>query len=253
VAISYKNMDKKKKRNEGNLKVVICLAYVAFFCWLIIFPLKANACGWFGESQYDDDSVSEETELSPVLEKDDKIIDPASQTKTGNLFRKGDGVEKDYVKAVYWYRRAANQGFAGAQNNLAVMYEQGLGVPKNKSEAAKWYRKAAEQHNAYAQHSIGIMYRDGEGVSQNLEEAAKWISKAAEQSHNGAFRDMGEMYWKGLGVSQNNILAYMWWKLGVLHGDKESERLLDIVAAKMKSSHVDEAQKLAQEWMQKHE
>jgi TPR repeat protein len=247
-------MDEKMKRNEGNLKVAICLAQVAFLCWLIVSPLKANACGWFGEGQYDDDdSVSEETELSPLFEKDDKIIDPASQTKTGNLFRKGDGVEKNYVKAVYWYRRAANQGFAGAQNNLAVMYEQGLGVPKNKSEAAKWYRKAAEQHNAYAQHSIGKMYLDGEGVPQNFEKAAKWISKAAEQSHNRAFRDMGEMYWKGLGVSQNNILAYMWWKLGVLHGDKESERLLDIVAAKMKSSHVDEAQKLAQEWMQKHE
>jgi hypothetical protein len=29
--------------------------------------------------------------------------------------------------------------------------------------------------------------------------------------------------------------------------------LLDIAAAKMKSSHVDEANKLAQEWAQKHE
>jgi TPR repeat protein len=133
------------------------------------------------------------------------------------------------------------------------MYEQGLGVPKNKAEAAKWYLKAAEQHNAYAQHSIGKMYLDGEGVPQNFEKAAKWIGKAAEQSHNGAFKDMGEMYWKGLGVSQDNVLAYMWWKLGVLHGDKNSERLLDIVAASMKSSHIDEAQRLAQEWMKKHE
>ena len=83
-------MDEKKKRNEGNLKVAICLAYVAFLCWLIIFPLKADACGWFGEGQYDDDdSVSEETELSPVLEKDDKIIDPASQTKQGTFSEKG--------------------------------------------------------------------------------------------------------------------------------------------------------------------
>ena len=157
------------------------------------------------------------------------------------------------MKAVYWYREAANQGFVGAQNNLAVMYEQGLGVTKNKFEAARWYLKAAEQDNANAQHSIGIMYREGEGVSRNLEEAAKWISKAAEQSHQGAFRDMGEMYWKGLGVSQNNTLAYMWWRIGALHGDKESERLLDIAAAKMKSSQVVEAQKLSQEWMQKHE
>ncbi len=233
--------------------MAICLVHVAFLCWLIIFPLKAEACGWYGEDKYDDDdSVLIEIEVSPVLDENDMIIDPATQTKIGNLYREGKGVARDYVKAVHWYSKAAKQGFVGGQNNLAVMYEQGLGVTKNKSEAAKWYLTAAEQYNANAQHSIGRMYRDGEGVPQNLEEAAEWIGKAAEQSHSGAFRDMGEMYWKGLGVSQNNIRAYMWWRLGALHGDKESGKLLDIAAAKMNSSTVAEAQKLAQEWMQKH-
>jgi hypothetical protein len=220
---------------------------------LIIFPLQAEACGWWGDGEHDDDdSVLVDTEERPVLDEDELIIDPAAQTKRGNLYKNGNGVAKDYVKAMHWYRKAANQGFVGAQNNLAVMYEQGLGVPKNKPEAIKWYRKAAEQNNAYAQHSIGVRYRDGDGIPQNFEEAAKWISKAAEQSHHGAFKDMGDIYWKGLGVPQNNILAYMWWRLGVLHGDKESERLLDIAAAKMNASRVAEAQKLAQEWMLKH-
>jgi TPR repeat protein len=245
-------MDEKKKITERNLTVALCLSIVAFLCLLIIFPLKAGACGWWGDEHDDDDSVWEDTEVSPVLDEDDLIIDPAAQTKRGNLYRNGNGVAKDYVKALHWYRKAANQGFVGAQNNVAVMYDQGLGVTKNKSEAAKWYLKAAEQYNAYAQHSIGVRYRDGEGVPQNLEEAAKWISKAAEQSHHGAFRDMGDLYWKGLGVSQNNILAYMWWRLGALHGDKESERLLDMAAAKMSSSSVTEAQKLSQKWMQEH-
>jgi len=247
-------MDEKTKITERNLKVAIYLTHVACLCLLIISPLKAEACGWWGDGDHDDDdSVLVDTEGSPVLDEDELIIDPEAQTKRGNLYKNGNGVVKDYVKAMYWYRKAANQGFVGAQNNLAVMYEQGLGVPKNKAEAVKWYRKAAEQYNAYAQHSIGVRYRDGDGVPQNFEEAAKWISKAAEQSHHGAFIDMGEMYWKGLGVSQNNIQAYMWWRLGALHGDKESERLLDMAAAKMKPSRVAEAQKLAQEWMQKHE
>ena len=244
----------KKKITERYQKAAICLAHVAFLCGLIIVPLKAEACGWFGENKYDDDeSVLAETEVNPVVVENGMIIDPETQTREGNLYREGKNVARDYVKAVHWYRKAANQGFVGAQNNLAAMYEQGLGVTKNKSEAARWYLKAAEQDNANAQHSVGRMYRDGEGVPRNLEEAAKWISKAAEQSHQGAFRDMGEMYWKGLGVSQSNILAYMWWCLGTLHGDKESERLLDIVAAKMKSSQVAEAQELSREWMQKHE
>ncbi len=238
---------------ERNLKVAICIAHVVFFCWFIIFPMRAEACGWFGENKYDDDeSVLEETEVSTVLDENNMILDPATQTEVGNLYREGRRVARDYVKALHWYRKAANQGFAGAQNNLAVMYEQGLGVPKNKPEAAKWYLAAAEQYNAYAQHSIGGMYRDGEGVLQDFEEAVKWFSKAAEQGHYKAFRDMGEMHLKGLGVPQNNIQACMWWRLGALYGDKESEKLFNIAAAKMKSSHVAEAQKLAQEWIQKH-
>jgi TPR repeat protein len=244
----------KKKITDMNLKVGICLAHATFLCGVIIFPLKAEACGWWGDGKHDDDeSVLVDTEDSPALDEDDLIIDPAAQTAIGNRYRKGKGADRDYMKALHWYRKAADQGFVGAQNNLAVMYEQGLGVPKNKSEAAKWYRKAAEQYNAYAQHSIGRMYRDGEGVPRNHEEAAKWIGRAAEQGHDGAFRDMGEIYWKGLGVSQNNMRAYMWWRLGALHGDTESERLLGIAAAKMNSSRVAEAEKLAQKWMQKHE
>jgi TPR repeat protein len=247
-------MYEKKEITERNLKVAIYFSHVAFLCLLIIFPLNAEACGWAGDGEHnDDDSVLVDLEGAPVLDEQALIIDPATQTSKGNLYRKGNGVGKDYEKAVYWYHKAAKQGFAGAQNNLAGMYEQGLGVPMNKSEAAKLYLKAAEQYNAYAQHSIGRMYRDGEGVPRNLEKAAKWITKAAEQSHRAAFRDMGELYWKGLGVSQNNIRAYMWWRIGALHGDKETEKWLDIAAAKMNSSRVAEAQKLAQEWMQKHE
>ena len=253
-SVYYKNMDEIKKITARKLKLAIFLAHIYFLCWLIIFPLKAEACGWSGDGEHDDDnSILVDSGGIPVLDENDLIIDPATQTNIGNLYRKGNGVARDYEKAVNWYRKAARQGFVDAQNNLAAMYEQGLGVPKNKSEAAKWYRKAAKQYNAYAQHSIGRMYRDGEGVPQNLEEAAKWISKAAEQSHHKAFRDIGEMYWKGLGVSQNNIRAYMWWRIGALHGDKESEGLLVITTAKMNSGSTAEAEKLAQEWMQKHE
>src|ERR1700692_3803959 len=36
----------------------------------------------------------------------------------------------DDQQAVAWYRKAAEQGFALAENNLGVMYNRGLGVPK---------------------------------------------------------------------------------------------------------------------------
>jgi TPR repeat protein len=47
------------------------------------------------------------------------------------MYRKGQGVEKDAVQAVHWYRKAAVQGHAQAKRNLGVMYGRGDGVKKD--------------------------------------------------------------------------------------------------------------------------
>jgi TPR repeat protein len=40
-------------------------------------------------------------------------------------------VLKDYKQAVYWYQKAADQGYAEAQSILGVMYAFGKGVLKD--------------------------------------------------------------------------------------------------------------------------
>ena len=80
-----------------------------------------------------------------------------------------------------WYRKAADQGLAGAQALLGAMYAEGTAVPQNYGEAMKWYRKAAHQGEAFAQASLGFMYEHGKGVTQNYGEALRWYRKAAEQ------------------------------------------------------------------------
>ena len=67
--------------------------------------------------------------------------DAAAQASLGYEYVK----QKDYVSAVYWYRKAAEQGHARAQLNLGNCYEYGKGVTKSITEAVKWYRKAAAQ------------------------------------------------------------------------------------------------------------
>ena len=60
----------------------------------------------------------------------------------------------DYVSAVQWYRKAAEQGHRGAQERLGWCYRLGYGVTKDKTEATKWYRKAAEQGHKPAQEAL---------------------------------------------------------------------------------------------------
>jgi TPR repeat protein len=41
-----------------------------------------------------------------------------AQSFLGLMYSEGLGVAQDYKQAVYWYQKAADQGYAEAQNNL---------------------------------------------------------------------------------------------------------------------------------------
>jgi uncharacterized protein len=73
----------------------------------------------------------------------------------------GRGVPQDYAAAVNWYRKAAAQGFAGAQFNLADMYYSGRGVPQDNILAYMWLDLAAAQgkENAASNRDIYVAPR----------------------------------------------------------------------------------------------
>lgn len=119
---------------------------------------------------------------------------------------------EDYAEAVKWYRKAAEQGLAVAQNDLGVCYENGEGVPQDYAEAVKWYRKAAEQGNVEAQSNLGNCYQLGNGVTQDFAEAAKWHRKAAEQGNVEAQLFLGNYYSLGLNVRQDLSEAAKWYR-----------------------------------------
>ena len=95
----------------------------------------------------------------------------------------------DYATALREWRPLAEQGDAGAQNNLGDTYRKGLGVPQDYAEAARWYRRAAEQGYFVAQNSLGVMYDNGYGVHQDYVEAHMWYNLAAAGSPPGEERD----------------------------------------------------------------
>ncbi len=69
-------MYEKMKLAEQDLKIAIYLMHVAFLCLLIIFPLKAEACGWYGDGEDDDDeSILVGTDGRPAHDENDLIIE----------------------------------------------------------------------------------------------------------------------------------------------------------------------------------
>ena len=57
---------------------------------------------------------------------------------------------KDDRLAAEWYRKAADQGNARAQNNIGLSYDNGRGVLKDWSIAYMWYNLAAAKGNKTA-------------------------------------------------------------------------------------------------------
>ncbi len=69
--------------------------------------------------------------------------DLAALRNIGHLYRLGQGVARDGEKAVRYYTRAAELGFAPAQFNLAVMLHEGDGIPTDTEAARYWALRAA--------------------------------------------------------------------------------------------------------------
>lgn len=103
-----------------------------------------------------------------------------SAKNMGVRYLLGRGVQQDDEKAFYYFSKAANQGDALAQNELAYMYAVGKGTQRNEAKALKWYQQAAEQGLTSAQFNLGLMYVRGMGTAPDKTVGMQWIQKSAD-------------------------------------------------------------------------
>jgi len=141
-------------------------------------------------------------------------------------YRLGQGVPQDMVQSFNWLRKAAQQGHRAAQYNLALMYGMGHGTAEDLAQAFYWMRKAAEQGDADAQHKLVLSYIHGHGVAKDLALAGQWAVKAAEQGHPEAQFYAGVMHENGEGLPQDTPRALAWYrKAAAQQHPKAMERL----------------------------
>jgi len=156
-----------------------------------------------------------------------RLGDTQSQLFLGwNYYYGEGGVAKDYDKAVYWYRKAAESGNVRAQHGLALCYDFGRGVAEDHEDAAYWYRRSAEQGYFKAQLALGFCYYNGDGVPKDLKKAAHWWQKAAEQGYADAQFNLGLCYENGDGVPKDLKKAAYWYGKAAEQGHPEAQKAL---------------------------
>jgi TPR repeat protein len=108
----------------------------------------------------------------------------AAQCKLGTVYFEGDGVPKDFAKAMEWYEKSAEQGYVVAQSSLGEMYEKGHGVPKNRAKAIEWYTKAAEQGYLNAQRRLRAIKGKGRKAPEKTTPTSTFFDDSYKMSND---------------------------------------------------------------------
>jgi TPR repeat protein len=104
----------------------------------------------------------------------------------GWCYQQERGVKRNLAEAARWYTKAANQGFAAAENNLGFLYETGGGVPANVAAALGWYRRAAEHGIPDAALSVAKLLLGGPEPVRDRNGALLWFAIARRIGARGA-------------------------------------------------------------------
>lgn len=131
-----------------------------------------------------------------------------AQYALGQCYEHGNGVEKDFKKAIEYYTLAADQNNAEASYELATCYKDGEIVEKDPKKAFKYCKLAADQKNDAALNTLGNFYRDGFGVDKNAELAFESYKEAAKQGNKFADYNLGKCYKNGIGTLTDEKQAF---------------------------------------------
>lgn len=209
----------------------------------------------------------------------DSSTENPSLIERADMYYEGNGVAQSRIDALALYEQVAEQGDSYAQWRCATIYDDGELVPADKDRALYWYAKAAKQgfraardmlvakntlvtmlknhsedeikstcvdaglqfiHNhdydgaiivfiqgailndPEAQYSCGLSYLQ---VVENSDPrvALYWYEKAAKQGLIKAQKQCAQMYDEGVGASVNKDKCLFWYKQAADQGDAPSQ------------------------------
>ena len=117
----------------------------------------------------------------------------------------GKGCDRDLPAAVEAFRKAAEIGYAKAEDMLALCYHNGHGVQQDMRRAVEWRERAAIHGHAQAMFKMGLYRHSGMGGVINASEACYWFRMAAQHGVGDPNFDSGLDESEGCGLAASLV------------------------------------------------
>ncbi len=207
-------------------------------CWLIAQMIYQKKIG---------DMSEEDLKLAwHYLKKAEKVGSVAATNTIGVCYLKGyvPGEEKNEAKAIEYFKKAINNEYVYAYNNLGKLYEQ----KKDYKTAFKYFMFGADKEESWACNKIAEYYRQGIATEIDMQKAFKYYNLATEVPLNilnhWAFYNLAKyFYLKGnhqAGIEKNLNKATEYFKKAAKKGIYPAyEELIYIYIDKYKETSLD--------------
>ena len=102
--------------------------------------------------------------------------------------------EKKYSEAFPLFLEASHQHSTIAQYTVGLMYIKGDGVNKDYTKAKYWFEQSAFSNFPPALYDLGAIYHNGEGINVDINKAVLLYEKSANLGYPNAMRELVKIY-----------------------------------------------------------
>lgn len=172
--------------------------------------------------------------------------DPEAMVKLGVAYLQGDGVERDPVKGVEYFRQAAELDEPVAQYNMGIQCARGEGIRRDFAAAIAWMEKARDNGDEDAVKSLETLENapeiekkayEGDAEAQarfstllgnfpseaNIRESVEMAERSVEQGCPRGYFALGSRYMYGMGVEKDEVKAAAIYKKGAELGNPDCQ------------------------------
>jgi len=115
-----------------------------------------------------------------------------------------DKAKTNITEGILWFRKAANQNYSLAMFNLAECLKE-----QDNKESLEWLNKAVELSNPQAMYALSKRFLEGDGIDQDIQRGIELLSNAAETGCAQAQNDMGFYYLTEQYVEKDERKAFL--------------------------------------------